>query len=154
MEAQQSALQQSSEKWVEELSRAAEELNGAAKQIQADFAAASVRSVSNGYVRARFFATRKESSLVDCGFTRAYVCACCLRHSSSVLLRACHFHSQDPIPDLVSMIRRIQQLETTMTHLQRACKEIAAKRKVVLPLAYEQISDNQVLLSQVRNGIV
>lgn len=52
------------------------------------------------------------------------------------------------------MIRRIQQLETTMTHLQRACKEIAAKRKVVLPLAYEQISDNQVLLSQVRNGIV
>lgn len=101
-----------------------------------------------------FFATRKESSLVDCGFTRAYVCACCLRHSSSVLLRACHFHSQDPIPDLVSMIRRIQQLETTMTHLQRACKEIAAKRKVVLPLAYEQISDNQVLLSQVRNGIV
>lgn len=66
MEAQQSALQQSSEKWVEELSRAAEELNGAAKQIQADFAAASVRSVSNGYVRARFLqrGRRAVSSIV------------------------------------------------------------------------------------------
>jgi hypothetical protein len=131
-----SKLQQCSEMWVTELSRAAEELNGAAKQIQAQFASASERAVSRGYVDAAIYVAQSDDYdwlISNQGATFSY-----------------HYpFSQDPIPDLTSMIRRIQQLETTMTHLQLACKELAEKRKVVLPEAYEKILANQKLLSQV-----
>jgi len=56
--------------------------------------------------------------------------------------------SDKPIPDLVSIIRRIQQLETTVAHLQKAAVEIAERRKQVLPATYQQIAANQEVISK------
>jgi hypothetical protein len=46
------------------------------------------------------------------------------------------------------LVQRVQNLEKSMIHLQQASKDIANQREMVLSNTFEQIQNNQRLLSK------
>ena len=55
-------------------------------------------------------------------------------------------------PDVRSLLRRLQQVETTVRNLERASSEIAVQRETTVAATHQQLRTNQELLQQVRNS--
>jgi hypothetical protein len=52
------------------------------------------------------------------------------------------------------LLRRLQQLETTIAHLNRAATEVAEQRESAVEMTHQQLLVNQELMQQVRYSVV
>lgn len=52
--------------------------------------------------------------------------------------------------EIRGLLRRLQQLETTIAHLNRSATEVAEQRDSVVELTHQQLLVNQELMQQVR----
>lgn len=129
------ALEQASRDWTQELHNTAAKLTSTSRALELKFAQ-HVKTTA-----------AEERCVVE---PASIIRPSLFRHLYVYSLTASLIFYSD-IPDPVKLVRRIHALEVAARQLQESCKEIAEKRKYLLPNVAQQQAGNSEVLDKVRH---